>query len=198
MVDRMRFRELHLPGAHSRSRHRHRTRRHFPTRHQPLHRYSHMANDNHRSDRVAEAIREEVATFLANDAKDPRIQGLVTVTGVDLTRDLRHARVYVSVLGSDSERAATFDGLDSIATHLRSRVGRALRLRLAPEIVFRQDDSIAHAARIESLLSSIRTDEAAASHPDDEGGEADADGHTPAGGGDRDTGGNGEDGSSVG
>ena len=115
-----------------------------------------MANENRRAERVAEAIREEVATFLAEDAKDPRITGLVTVTGVDVTRDLRHAKVYVSVMGSETDRAATFDGLASVATHLRSRIGRALRLRLAPEISFHLDDSIARAARIESLLAQLK------------------------------------------
>ena len=111
---------------------------------------------NRRASRVAEAIREEIATFLAEDAKDPRITRLVTVTGVEVTRDLRHAKVFVSVMGTDVERAATFDGLDSVAGHLRSRVGRALRLRLAPEISFRPDESIARAARIESLLAEIK------------------------------------------
>src|SRR4029078_8829858 len=115
-----------------------------------------MATEHRRSDRVAEAIREEVATFLAEDAKDPRITGLVTVTGVEITRDLRHAKVFVSVMGSDSERASTFDGLASGAGAPRSRVGRALRLRLAPEIVFRADESVAHAARIEDLLARIK------------------------------------------
>ena len=115
-----------------------------------------MPADNRRADRVAEAIREEVATFLAEDVKDPRVVGLVTVTGVDVTRDLRQAKIYVSVMGSDTERAATFDGLNSVAAHLRSRVGRALRLRLAPEITFRPDESIARAARIESLLAQIK------------------------------------------
>ena len=75
--------------------------------------------------------------------------GMVTVTGVDVTRDLRNAKVFVSVMGSDAERATTFEGLASVATHLRSRVGRALRLRLAPEITFRPDESIARASRIE-------------------------------------------------
>ena len=70
--------------------------------------------DSRRADRVAEAIRMEVATFLAVEAKDPRITGFVTVTSVDVTRDLRHARVFVSVMGSDQERAATFDGLASL------------------------------------------------------------------------------------
>ena len=115
-----------------------------------------MASDNRRADRVAEAIREEVATFLANDAKDPRITGLVTVTGAEVTRDLRHAKVFVSVMGTDAERKETFEGLASVATHLRSRVGRALRLRLAPEITFKPDESIARATRIEDLLARIK------------------------------------------
>ena len=111
-----------------------------------------------RSDRVAEAIREEVATFLAESAKDPRIIGFVTVTAVELTQDLRHAKVFVSVMGSESEKEATFQGLASTASHLRSRVGRALRLRVAPEFLFREDDSVARAARIESLLADIKSE----------------------------------------
>jgi ribosome-binding factor A len=103
-------------------------------------------------------MREEIATFLANDVKDPRIMGLVTVTGVEITRDLRHAKVFVSVLGSDSQRAATFEGLANVASHLRGRVGRALRLRVAPEIEFRNDESVAHAAHIEQLLAQVRKD----------------------------------------
>jgi ribosome-binding factor A len=103
-------------------------------------------------------MREEIATFLANDIKDPRILGLVTVTAVEVTRDLRHAKVFVSVLGSESQRAATFEGLAGVAPHLRGRVGRALRLRAAPEIEFRNDESIAHAAHIEQLLAQVRRD----------------------------------------
>ena len=103
-------------------------------------------------------MREEIATFLANDVKDPRILGLVTVTAVEVSRDLRHAKVFVSVLGSESQRAATFDGLGNVATHLRGRVGRALRLRVAPEIEFKNDQSVAHAAHIEQLLAQVRRD----------------------------------------
>ena len=101
-------------------------------------------------------MREEIATFLANDVKDPRILGLVTVTAVEVSRDLRHAKVFVSVLGSESQRTATFEGLEGVAAHLRGRVGRALRLRVAPEIEFRNDESVAHAAKIEQLLAQVR------------------------------------------
>ena len=110
-------------------------------------------------------MREEIATFLASDVKDPRIMGLVTVTAVEITRDLRHAKVFVSVLGSESQRTATFEGLDNVAPHLRGRVGRALRLRVAPEIEFRNDQSVAHAAHIEQLLAQVRKDRPAESAP---------------------------------
>jgi ribosome-binding factor A len=123
--------------------------------------------NNRRADRVGEAIREEIATFLAESAKDPRIVGFVTVTGVEITSDLRHAKVFVSVMGSEAEKAATFEGLASTASHLRSRVGRALRLRVAPEIHFREDESVARAARIESLLADIKSDSSASKREDD-------------------------------
>lgn len=112
--------------------------------------------DQRRADRVGEAIRAEVATFLREGAKDPRLVGLVTITGVDVARDLRHARVFVTVMGSDSERAATLDALDSMKGHLRSRLAKRLSLRVAPELSFRTDDSVARAARIESLLAQVR------------------------------------------
>jgi ribosome-binding factor A len=119
-----------------------------------------MASNSRRPDRVAEGIREEVATFLAEGVKDPRIVAFVTVTGVDVTRDLRHAKVFVSVMGTDEEKAATFEGLASAASHLRPRVGRALRLRLAPEISFHADESVARASRIETLLAQIKQEDA--------------------------------------
>jgi ribosome-binding factor A len=114
--------------------------------------------DPRRPDRVGEAVREEVAAFIARDAKDPRITGLVTVTAVEMTRDLRHASVYVSVMGTDEQRTSTLEGLASTAAHLRSRVGRALRLQFAPEIVFKLDESVARAARIEHLLAGIKNE----------------------------------------
>ena len=115
-----------------------------------------MAADNRRADRVAESIREQVATFLRDGAKDPRLQGMITVTAVDVPRDLRTARVYVSIMGSESERAATLDALESMKGHLRTRMAKTLKLRVAPAISFQLDESVARAARIESLLSQVR------------------------------------------
>jgi ribosome-binding factor A len=111
--------------------------------------------ENRRPDRLAEAIREEVARFLNQNVKDPRITGMVTVTAVEVTRDLRTAKVFVSILG-DGDRAKTFEGLDSLAGHLRARLGKSLGLRSAPEILFRHDESVARAARIDALLTQIK------------------------------------------
>ncbi|HET9424929.1 MAG TPA: 30S ribosome-binding factor RbfA [Gemmatimonadaceae bacterium] len=112
--------------------------------------------ENRRPDRLAEAIREEVARFLNEKVKDPRITGMVTVTAVEVTRDLRTAKVFVSVLGADENKAKTFEGLDSLAGHLRARLGKSLGLRSAPEILFRNDESVARAARIDALLAQIK------------------------------------------
>ena len=130
--------------------------------------------DNRRPDRVAEAIREEIANFLASEVKDPRITGMVTVTAVEVSRDLRNAVVFVSVMGYDSTRASTFEGLDSVAGHLRAHVGRALSLRLAPTISFRPDESIARAARIESLLAQIKDAQPSSEAPPETDGDAKA------------------------
>jgi len=98
----------------------------------------------------------EVATFLNSDAKDPRLVAIVTVTAVDAAQDLRSARIFVSIMGTESERASTLEALESMKGHLRTRLAKALRLRVAPEISFRLDESVARAARIESLLADIR------------------------------------------
>ena len=110
-----------------------------------------------RLQRVNQLIREEISHLIQRELKDPRL-GFVTVTEVDVAKDLRTAKVYVSVLGSESQRASTFEGLNGVAAHLRGRIGRALRLRAAPEIEFRNDESIAHAAHIEQLLAQVRRD----------------------------------------
>ncbi len=115
--------------------------------------------DTRRADRLSEAIREEVASFLSRGAKDPRITALVTVTGVEVTQDLRRASIFVSLMGSDEERRQTVEGLRSAIGHLRTLVAKRVRLRFAPELEFRMDESVEHASRIESLLARLREGE---------------------------------------
>src|ERR1035437_1195012 len=120
-----------------------------------------MARDTRRPDRVGEAVREEIAAFLAGGVKDPRVVGLVPVTAVEMSRDLAQANVFVSIYGSDEDRATTMEGLESVATGLRRRVGRAPRPRTAPHITFPEDDTIARASmarapRSETLLAGLK------------------------------------------
>ena len=112
--------------------------------------------DTRRPDRVAAAVREEIATIIAEGVRDPRVTGFVTVTGVEMSRDLVEANVFVSIFADEPERTATLEGLQTVAPTWRSRIGRALRLRLAPRLTFKLDESVARAARIESLLNSVK------------------------------------------
>lgn len=116
-----------------------------------------MPRDNRRAERVAAAIREEIASYLTGGARDPRITGMVTVTGVDVTSDLRRARVFVSVMDADGTDPVTI--LNQVGHRLRGEIGRALRLRLAPELDFQLDETAAKASRIESLLAQIKAED---------------------------------------
>ncbi len=128
-----------------------------------------MAGNSRRPDRVAEAIREEVARYLQRDAQDPRITAtLVTVTAVEVSRDLRSAKVFVTIMGDEEQRAGVMAALADLAPQLRGPIGRALRLRSAPELVFRADQSIAYAARIETLLSQLKAPESGSTGDDDQ------------------------------
>jgi ribosome-binding factor A len=101
--------------------------------------------------RVDEAIREVLSETLAAGLKDPRI-GFVTVISVDTSPDLRHARVYVSVLGDDLQRAASLDGLASAHGFLQRAIATALDLKHTPTLTFHYDESIDRGLRIGELL----------------------------------------------
>jgi ribosome-binding factor A len=102
--------------------------------------------------RVNEAVREVLSVAITSDLKDPRI-GFVTVTSVDTSPDLRHAHVYVSVLGDEQLRAASLAGLESSHGYLQRRVASELRLKHTPQLDFRYDDSAERGQRINRLLS---------------------------------------------
>ncbi len=101
--------------------------------------------------RVNEALREVLSARIAAGLKDPRI-GFVTVTSVDTRPDLRHGRVYVSVLGTDEEREDSLEGLRSSAGYLQSVIGAEVRMKRTPTLEFVHDDSIDHGFRISELL----------------------------------------------
>ena len=110
--------------------------------------------------RVDEAVREVLSDAISQGLKDPRI-GFVTVTDVKTSTDLRHARVYVSVLGGEVEREEAFQGLTSAAGFLQSQVGSELRMKRTPTLEFVHDPSIEHGMRMERLISDVVPDERA-------------------------------------
>ena len=108
--------------------------------------------------RVDKAVREVVSAHIAEDLKDPRI-GFVTVTGVETSADLRSARVYVSVLGDEAERAAALVGLASASGYLQRLVGDELHMKRTPTLTFVHDDSVDTGMRISELIAEVRPDE---------------------------------------
>jgi ribosome-binding factor A len=101
--------------------------------------------------RVNEAVRQVLSDAVTQDLKDPRI-GFVTVTAVRTSPDLRHARVFVSVLGEQAERQATLDGLRSAHGFLQRRVAAELRLKHTPTLAFEYDESIDRGMRVSELI----------------------------------------------
>jgi len=102
--------------------------------------------------RVDEAVREVLSDAVTKDLKDPRV-GFVTVTDVRTSPDLRHARVYVSVLGTEDERTASLAGLASAQGYLQSRLNAELRLKHTPQLEFLYDDTLDRALRVDELLA---------------------------------------------
>jgi len=108
-----------------------------------------------RPQRLALQIQHEISTMLFRDVKDRRI-GMVTVTGVDMSPDLRYARVFVSCMGTAEEKAATMEALRHAAGWIRRELGQRIRMKFLPEVEFRTDDSLDYGDRIDRLLEEIK------------------------------------------
>lgn len=108
-----------------------------------------------RLERVNQLIKEEISMLVQRQLKDPRL-GFVTITGVETSPDLKHAKVFVSVLGPEEQWAASFRALESARGFIWSWLRRHLDLRATPELLFRPDRSMEHAAHIQSLLASLK------------------------------------------
>jgi ribosome-binding factor A len=114
-----------------------------------------MKRPSHRPERVSELIRQAIGEFLTGDVRDPRI-GFVTVIGVEVSPDLSHANVRVSVMGTEEEKAQSLEGLASAARYLRAQLAKDLRLRTSPELHFHLDRGIEHAHRIDQVLKELK------------------------------------------
>jgi len=108
--------------------------------------------------RVGEQLKKELSQLIQSELKDPRI-GFVTVTGVEVTNDLSQATVYLSVLGDDEQKSNTLKALAKANGFLRSELGKRVRLRHTPVLIFKFDSSIEYGSRIEKILGEIQDGE---------------------------------------
>lgn len=109
-----------------------------------------------RVSRVAELIKREVSQMLLNGIKDDRVgSGMVSVTDVDVSGDLQHAKIFVSIYGTEKAKAETMAGLKSATGYVRSELGQRVRLRRTPEVLFVEDRSIERGNRVLSLLNQL-------------------------------------------
>ena len=108
-----------------------------------------------RTQRLALQIQQEIGMMLFRNVKDRRI-GLVTITGVDLSPDLRHAKVYFSTMGSEKEKLESTEALSHAAGWIRRELGQRIRMKFLPEIAFHPDTSLEYGERIDRLLDEIK------------------------------------------
>jgi len=107
-----------------------------------------------KQERAAELIKEEISRILRERVSDPRI-GFISVTGVDISPDLKSAKIFVSVLGSKVEKDKTFEGLKSATPFIRGQLGHALEMRFVPELEFVHDKSIERGSRVLAIMSKL-------------------------------------------
>lgn len=107
----------------------------------------------HRKDKMGEEIKRELAVLIRDSIKDPRVDGLVSVTHVEVSKDIRHATIFISTLGDEEAQKNTLAGLKQAAGFLRSSLASRLNARYTPELAFKLDQSIAVGARINQLLA---------------------------------------------
>jgi len=108
-----------------------------------------------RKEKVQDAIQKEVSNILANELKDPRL-GFVTITGVEISPDLRYAKIFYSVLGKEQDHKKSKKALDSALKFIRKLVAERIQLRFAPEIVFNEDKSSEYSSKIQEVLDEIK------------------------------------------
>lgn len=109
-----------------------------------------------RTIRISEEIKREISIIIQRDLKDPRLSELISVTGVKATKDLRYAKVFVSIMADEDKKNETLEGLKSAAGFIRRELGNRLQIRYTPEILFELDNSIEYGAKITKLIRDIK------------------------------------------
>lgn len=112
-----------------------------------------------RNNRTAEEVKRELANIIRTELKDPRVQGLLSITSVAVTGDLRYAEVFISYYGQKEEQKEVLNVLKNAAGFMRVELGKRVRLRFIPELLFKFDDSMEHGAKISEILNKINAEE---------------------------------------
>lgn len=121
-----------------------------------------------RTDRLNSLLREVISEVIRRDVKNPHVNTLITVTHVDITKDLHHAKVYVSVIGSEKEKTDTIAALQSAAGFIAVNASKKVVMRYFPELNFRLDDSVEKHMHIEDILTKINTERESRENKSDE------------------------------
>lgn len=112
---------------------------------------------NYRGGRINEEVRREISVIIRDEIKDPRMKSMVSVTSVKVSKDLRYAKVFVSIFGKDEEeKNETFAALKSASGYIRREIGHRINLRNTPQILFELDDSITYSMKIEELIDKVK------------------------------------------
>lgn len=112
---------------------------------------------NYRGGRINEEVKKEISNLIRDDIKDPRLTAMISVTAVKVTKDLRYAKVYVSIFAkNEEEKIANLEALKSAEGFVRKEIGHRINLRYTPQIIFELDDSIDYGMHIDSLIEKTR------------------------------------------
>ena len=112
---------------------------------------------NYRGGRINEEVKREISIIIRDEIKDPRMTAMVSITSVKVSKDLRYAKVFVSIFGkNEEEKNETFAALKSASGYVRREVGQIMNLRNTPQIIFELDDSISYSMRIEELIDKVK------------------------------------------
>ena len=114
-------------------------------------------NNNNRMGRIGEEYKKELSQIIDRELKDPSITGMISVTKVKVTNDLKYAKIYISILNSKDEKA-TIEGLKKSSGFIRTELAKRINLRNTPELIFEIDDSMEYGAKIDSILKEILPD----------------------------------------
>jgi len=108
-----------------------------------------------RADRVADLLKEEISQMLCKEVKDPHI-GFITITDVEVSKDLHMAKVFYTILGDERQRSESSDALQRVASFMKRQLGKRLKMRYIPDILFRYDHSLDYGSKIDTLLDQLK------------------------------------------